>query len=216
MVEALANRNPAPEIVERSRWYPVFAKNYDWPAYGRAWLAFGTLIEHAEDAWQEMVGHLGDDRYSITFKAVSTSGYGFNWSVGDVCGEIIVSYLTEGFLQHLQLDKPAYARLRMPDVTRDRRKLRAWCEQRSVKRLFELQIETCEWAIAELKKGGFTGMSTSQRVAAIQSEIDRLRASKQAFHLHSFGEFAAPYSKVEANRLRQRYLDEKDHAARKK
>ncbi len=161
----------------------------------RAAHAFDALIQHAEGAWPEMVRHLDDGRYSITFEAGSTSGYAYNWTVGDVCRKIIVASLTGGYLGDLShLDKVSYYRLH--DFVPDKKQLRAWCEQRSTKRLYELQIDVCQWAVAELEKGGFERVPASRRlewIAAAKSEIKRLKASKEAFRFTGFGESVLLY-----------------------
>ncbi len=185
MVEALANRNPVPAIDPDHR--PVFAKNYNWPECSRAAHAFHALIDHAEDAWPEMVAHLNDNRYSITYDADSSSGYTRNWTVGDVCRKIIVGSLAGSYLQHVHTDKRSYYRLEkfLPDkrgsmIGKDI--LKAWCEERIAKRLYELQIEVCQWAVAEVEKGGFERVSKSERlewIAAIKSEIERLKTSRR-------------------------------------
>jgi len=196
MVEALGNRNPVPGIDADHQ--AVFPKRYDSSEYVRAARAFYVLIDHAEDAWPEIVGHLNDDRYSITIShdIDSSSGYAHNWTVGDVCREIVVGALTGSYLQHVHTDKKSYYRLEkfLPDkrgsmIGKDI--LKAWCDARSTKRLYELQIEVCQWAVAEVEKGGFERVSKSERlewIAGIKSEIERLKTSKQAFRFKGFGE----------------------------
>ncbi len=150
-----------------------------------------------------MVRHLDDGRYSITYNANSISGSAHNWSVGDVCREIIVGSLTGGYLERLGgTDKKSYYRLEkfLPDkrgsmIGKDI--LKAWCDERSAKRLYELQIEVCQWAVVELGKGGFEEeVSPSRRlewIAAIKSEIERLKTSKKAFRFTGFGESVLIY-----------------------
>jgi hypothetical protein len=221
IVEALANRNPAPALVVGD-WLPdpLFAKNYDWPEDARAWKAFDALADHAGDAWHEMVAHLDDGRYCLTYDTVnisSTKGYPVVMTIGDACREIIARSLVDVYLRHLKLDKPTYWRMQIPDVTHDRRKLKAWCEARSTKCLYEMQIEFCERAIAELEKGEFTFAVTpptrAEWVAAVKSEIESLRASKKAFHFHGFGESMVHYTRSKADEFRRKYAASNDHAA---
>ncbi len=220
MVGALADRNPVPDLVKTSGCDPIFAENFDWPEYGRAWTAFRTLIDRAEDAWQEMVSHLDDSRYCTTAYDGTENDYACNLNVGDACREIIVGSLTDVYLQHLQLDKMGYARMQMRDVTSDRKKLKAWCEGRSTKSLYELQSEMCQWAVSELEKGDFgEQVPTSIRlewIAAVKSEIESLRASKKAFHFHGFGESMEPYTHAKADELRRKHAAPKDRAAGEK
>ncbi len=223
MVEALANRNPAPALAGDRLPDPVFAENYDWQEDTRVWIAFHALVDHAEDAWHEMVAHLDDGRYCLVYDTVnvsSTKGYAVILTVGEACREIIAGSLTDVYLQHLQLDKMGYLRMQMRDVTSDRKKLRAWCEARSTKSLSELQVEMCDWAILELEKGGFGAqVPKSMRlewIAAIRSDIESLRASKKAFHFHGFGESMVHYTRAKAAEFRRKYATPKDRAAGEK
>ena len=220
MVEALANHNPVPHVVRTlGRCYPVFAKNFDALEDARAWKAFHSLIDRAEDAWQEMVAHLDDGRYCTTAYDATEGDYPDTLTVGRACQEIIVGYLTEGYLHHLHLDKMGYARMQMREVTSDRKKLKAWCAERSTKHLYELQVEMCQWAISELEKGGFgeevPTPTLLERVAAVKSKIESLRASKKALHFHGFGESMAPYTRTKADELRRRHRAAKDRTADK-
>jgi len=194
MVEALANRNPVPDI-PAPRYNPIFAKNYDRSECKRAAAAFHALIDHAEDAWPEMVAHLDDGRYSVTFYDSAESERAYNWTIGDICQEIIIGSLTEGYLQNLrQKDKVSYFRLQ--DFVRDKKSLKSWCEARRTKRLYELQIDVCQWAVAELDKGDFGRVPNSRRlewIAAVKSEIERLKASKEPYRLKGFGESVELY-----------------------
>jgi hypothetical protein len=219
MVEALANRNPVPNLVKTWGCDPIFAKNFDWLENARAWDAFRSLIDHAEGTWHETVRHLDDGRYCITAYDGTENDYACNLTIGDACREIIVGSLTDVYLRHLQLDKMGYARMQMRDVTSDRKKLKAWCEARSTKSLHELQVETCRWAISELEKGGFgEQVPTSMRVdwiAAVKLEIESLKASKKAFHFHGFGESMEPYTRAKADEFRRKYATPRDRTAGK-
>ena len=196
MVEALANRNPVP-VVPPLEGEPIFAKNYNWSECNRAAGAFDALIDHAEDAWQEMVAHLDDGRYSITYEAGSASreGYAYNWTVGDVCRAIIIASLTEGYLPHLdRLDKLSYRDLR--DFVSDKKSLKAWCEARRTKKLYELQVDVCQWALAELKSGQFERVPKSRRTewtTAVKSELNHLKTTKEPYRFKGFGESVALY-----------------------
>jgi hypothetical protein len=222
LLDALRNQNPAPAFVGGELPSPIFAKNFDWKEDARVWGALRKLIDHAEDAWHEMVAHLGDDRYCLTYNTVdvsSTRGYAINWTVGDACREIIDSALTDGYLECLrQMDKISYHRLAEPDFLHDKKKLKAWCEQRRSKSLNELQIEVCQWAVAELEKGDFGRVPTSRRlewIAAVKAEIEALRACKRAFQFRGFEQSLTPYSRIEAEEFRRRHLNDKDGASHK-
>ena len=84
------------------------------------------------------------------------------------------------------------------------------------KRLYELQIEMCQWAMTELRKPkDFPSISRLRGkawVAAIEAEIESLRESQSAVRYHGFGgEEEVPYSREKAETLREDYLKEKEH-----
>jgi hypothetical protein len=209
-VEALVGRNPVPGLAGLHGCDPIFAKDYDWGEYGRVWMAFQTLIDHAEDAWHEMVGHLDDSRYAITVNSGLSCDYAYNWTVGDACFRIVQNTLTEAHFRHLHPSSShAYNQLRYPDFTRRGKTLKAWCEARGNKKLYELQIEVCQWAISQLGKEDFDDEEVTRHwaswAAAVQSEIASLRRSQKAVHFHGFGEGVRTYTRAKADQLRKEH-----------
>lgn len=190
-VAALVNRNPAPAIEAGSYKAPVFGGKYDWAEYRRVWELVPLLVRHAEEAWPELVKHLDDGRYCTTFQ--SESGFAYNWSVGDVCREVIGRSVSEAYFQKLEpLYEVVFARMRMPAVSRDAKKLKSWCEERADKKLYELQIEMCRWAISELSPPdglpSFVSRPTVRGyIAAIEAEAGSLAKSKAAVPFLGFG-----------------------------
>lgn len=217
LVEALANRNAAPAFA--GRWhYPAFDERYDWREYQRVWSAIGALLRHAEHAWPDMVNHLDDDRYCITLLETD-SDYTYNWTVGDMCRAVIADNLSEAYYRNL---KPGlqivWARLRTPGIARDKKTLKAWCEERRNKRLYELQIEMCHWAITELQKRDIPRVSDLRSKAweaAIEAEIESLRDSEMPVVFRGFGEQYTLYSPDKAERSREMYLKEKEEERKK-
>jgi hypothetical protein len=189
MVEALVNNNHPPKIENGGHRLPEFNKNFDWPEYSRVWKAIPIVVNHAEGCWPELVSHLDDERYCMTIKSMSSHPH--NFSVGDMCRDIIARNLSEAYYQNLKPElEIIYARFRRPEIADDKKKLKAWCEERSKKKLYELQIEMCQWAIKELNKHNIsrvTYQSESDWITAIESEIESLRKSKQAVPFRGFG-----------------------------
>jgi hypothetical protein len=172
MVDALANRNRAPEMVRRE---PIFSRDYDWSEYNRAWKAILALVPHAEDAWPELVSHLDDERYALTLRG--PSGKTDNWTVSSVCRMIVARNLSEAYYRNLNPEAEiVYARLRSPEIARNKNKLKSWCEKRSKRSLYELQIEMCEWAIGELQAPDefppISRLRLQAWIASIKAEIE--------------------------------------------
>jgi hypothetical protein len=209
LVEALANRNPPPQLVKWQGRYPIFPSNFEWREDGRVYRALRTLIEHAETSWPEMVRHLGDARYCITVDEALSCEYALNWTVGEACREIIVGTLTTCYAPRLgSLNKITFARFQFSELTGDAKKLQAWCEARSARPLFELQIEFCQTALAEVAHGQWPPELVERRrhwAAALEAEIQSLRASKKPCHFQGFGESMRPYSAADSAGLRNRH-----------
>lgn len=203
MVEALVNHNPAPKI-EKHR-SPLFDARYDWAEHKRAWKAIPILVGHAEDVWSELVEHLDDERYCTTVMAFS--GVPYDWSVGDVCRMILSRNLSEAYYRNLKpMSLMVYGRLRRPAVARDK-EFKSWCEERREKKLYELQIEMCEWAKTEIASpDNLPRTSQPTRRAwldAIETEIESLRKSERAVPFGGFGtEEFTTYNAEWAERIR--------------
>ena len=148
MVEALANRNPAPQHVG-TRNEPIFDTDFDWREDGRAWKALKLVIQNAEIAWPELVSHLDDNRYCVTYK--SFSGFTYDYTVGGACRDVILINLSSGYFETVQPEgKQPYLALQTPRFLRDPTMLKTWCEERREMKLYELQIEICEWTATDL------------------------------------------------------------------
>jgi len=207
MVESLASRNSAPKLNGARDTHPTFDSEFDWEEYNRVWEAIPTLIKHAEASWPTLVKHLDDKRYSIT--ARSHSDYARNWTVGDLCRSIIGRNMSEAYYQNLRPESAlVYARFRLPGIARDAKTLKSWCEARSDKSLYELQIEACKWAAIELGEplNELERPSPLRRrawVAAIEAQIESLEESQSAIPFRAFGpEEFARYSKLSSKRSR--------------
>ncbi len=157
-------------------------------------------MEHTEQAWPDLVNALDDQRYSVTF---TIHDYPSNWSVGKVCGEIISDYLAQGCYFHPVYDDADGRRwetIMMNPVPRE--SLKQWCQERKNKTLYELQIETCEWAITTIAASFPLASADSQRQAieAIRAEIKALETTKKPLRPECFymakgamGEGGGPY-----------------------
>jgi hypothetical protein len=183
-IESLVNHNSPPKLVaDQGDRIPIFDAKYDWVEYSRVWNAVRELAPHADTLWPELVKHLDDNRYCLTVFTFTESTY--NWTIGDVCRELIGATLAKPYDRNLSPSSlRIYAAMSRPEIARDAKKLKAWCEERENKRLYEMQIEVCDWAIEVLKLPEFLpSVSKSRRegwIDAIGADAKSLATSKQA------------------------------------
>lgn len=179
-VESPVNHNSPPTIIRGGNARAVFPEDYDWCEQRRVSEVIESLMEHAEEAWPELVNALSDDRYSVTFNIHDSPS---NWRIGHVCAEIIYDYLAQGYFSHSvpdTVDGRRWRAIMMRPAARD--DLTKWCQERKNKRLYELQIETCEWAIAEIPESFPMASADWQQkaIAEIRAEIRSLKTAKKA------------------------------------
>jgi hypothetical protein len=202
MVDALANRNPTPKH-EGSRHTPIFDPKFNWEEDARAWKALGVAIKHAEEIWPELVAHIDDERYCVTYK--SFSGFTYDYTVGKACRTIILRNLGYGYFKTVTpTRKQPYLVLETPHFLRDPKVLKSWCAERADKQLYELQIEICEGTAKDLAKPDSRAKAdqeTKQKwIAAIERAAAGLRKSKKAVLWPGFGaEEIMPYTKDRAD-----------------
>jgi hypothetical protein len=204
MVEALASNNTPPKHVG-TRHTPIFDSDFDWGEHDRAWKALKLVIQDAEVAWPELVSHLADDRYCVTYK--SFSGFTYDYTVGQACREVILRNLSRGYFETIQpLPRQPYLALQTPSFLRDPTRLKTWCEARREKKLYELQIEICEWAATEVvdpDKFEREDLNTKKVwIVGIQRASTSLRETKTAVRWTGFGlEETIPYTKKRAEAI---------------
>ncbi len=197
LVESLASRNPAPRKPPPER-PPVFGKTHSWAEQDRVVGVIKRLVQHAEEAWPELVAHLDDTRYSITYEVDEVPK---NLSVGDVCKWIISDYISQAYFWHLpESSQRVFNIFNVPDVARHgNHALKEWCEARKEKKLFALQVEICRWAIAQVAEladkrddgivvlDEFSPERRRAVIAGIKGQIAELRESKRAVTVERFG-----------------------------
>jgi hypothetical protein len=213
IVEALANKNTPPRLIDDNYHFPIFDDKYDWTEYNRVWDAIKVVIKNEEEAWPELVSHLEDERYCITYE--SMSGRNSNRSIGDMCRIIIGRNLSEAYFQKMQPGLEIIAaRFQLPEIVRDKHVLKTWCEERKNKKLYELQNEMCVWIINELLTpdnlpDSITVYYAPKWIADIESEMKILDENKLPVLFPGFGsEELVRYNKTRAENIRQRYLKE--------
>jgi hypothetical protein len=150
LVEALASPNP-PAKAEKTAELP---RNYNRAAQRRVIDAANALLKEGAVAFPALIAHLNDRRYSCS---LNYPNGGENWTVGQMCGEIVDEQLDvyEDVINPLETGGPP--RWYLQGVSR--KDLRGWAKERAGRTLGQLQIEIAEHALKELKnyrtgKGG--------------------------------------------------------------
>jgi hypothetical protein len=144
------------------------------------------LAERCEFVWRDLVSHLTDNRHCGVVGM--DAGYPRNWTVGDVCQELIGRSLSAPYYQHLPRTKRNYHRFYIPQFAKDRAQLKQWCEERKNRKLYELQMEACEWAIhvIEAKNDFDPGLGEQQtrdvcnKIRTTLGELKRTRTAIDA------------------------------------
>jgi hypothetical protein len=228
LIVALASRNPAPKLVKArigAGNAPLFSQDYDWDDYkrvGRAWRELDSAS--TPDVWEELLKHLDDKRYSLTLDSASPGlpggdDVGENFSVGDVCRTLAQEWLTYPVKRHAvdaNVPTKPWAKIVPSIVLPD---LAEWRKARATKTLYELQIEVCELALAELESLKATAEQKRQIRAALQAELDQLKTTKRPVlpqrsicGIETWfikGWFEAPsYSTGKAQKLRAKYANQ--------
>jgi hypothetical protein len=205
MVDDIANRNPAPQLVEViGGELPLFSSHYDWKEQERVFEAVGKLYhDETVEGWEEMVRKANDLRYSLTLKNNSGTFALGNWTVGRFCRERAYWQLVGAFHRHLP--RTGEFRWRIPlEIGVQPMSLAEWRKKRMNKSLDELQIEVGELTLAQL--ASVKGVSTDEKQSSrklIQAEIDKLQTTKRAVLRKSSVDKFERYSADEAVEIRK-------------
>jgi hypothetical protein len=165
--------------------------NYDFDEQKRVWAEVNGLFDDAESIWAELVEHLDDQRYSLTMTS-NVSGRSYEWTVGDICHEIVARNLTQGYYESLKPKSfDRYRTLRNPTFL-NRPEVKRWCQERKDKKLQELQVEVCELTVIALASDDHLAraLSTEDRkscVKSINGAAAELRRAKTATLYKGFG-----------------------------
>lgn len=184
LIESLASKNKPPEIEDiHVRAVP---DGFDPKEQTRVWAVIPKLIKQAEQAWPELVDHLDDKRYCVTVNDLF--GNTHNWTIGDVCREIIGRNLAQAYYKALPSDSfDLYRTMRKPGFAYDKE----WCRHRADKKLYELQLEACAWASTGLAdENRIEKASPATRkawITAVDAAAKKLAESKTAVPYPRFG-----------------------------
>lgn len=98
LVKSLRNSNEKPQIIGGNE--VRFSSNYNFEEQRRIWKVIKTLMVYSEEAWPELVKNLDNKEYSCTL------GFGSgpkNYSVANVCEQLIRNALRAGYYAHVGL-----------------------------------------------------------------------------------------------------------------
>jgi hypothetical protein len=212
LIEGLRNRNPAPLLFgHEDDQVPVFARDYDWREYDRVNSSIRQLFARVEEAWPQLLQNLDKTQYSFTDEECNTA---CNLSVGEVCETIVAEALSRAYYR-FSPDSPGDEQwcrsLRWPPVDgfpTSEADLKAWCEKRKGKRLFELQIEVCESVIKVIPTlHEIPEPDQAKCIAAIKRQIETLKASRKPVLVDDWpsGGHGSSYTREGAEHFREAY-----------
>jgi hypothetical protein len=147
LIEMLASKNKSPKItgkMDEEDLFIEFPNGYDGSLQVPVYLAVQQLLAEGEGAFDQLLGHENDKRYSFTVKTADQRHY--NDSVGDVCRAIVrrnvlcfepeLDFLTKGGPHHAELyDEP----------------LAGWWKKNKHRGLVALQLEAIDETIAFMR-----------------------------------------------------------------
>jgi hypothetical protein len=209
-IDAIASRNPEPSIFgEAPDKKALFEKSYDWKDQKRVEKAIQLLVDHVEEAWPELVNHYSDNRYCITYEAFDNAT---NFTVGGVCHWIIADALTEPSLRNWPRRAGIHVLFRLREPLLDPNEdLQKWCLARRDKKLYELQIEVCQIAIAKVPTiiPELSDLQRHDLIKAIELEIASLQKTHKSVGITRWGKRLnlIRYSPKDAERMRQEYWE---------
>lgn len=196
-IDLLENHNSVPLLVPYGEGCsPLFDEKYNWAEYERVVEGIRFLKCHVEEAWPEILSHFGDERY-CTSVASEEFERGWNYTVGRVCQEIVRNYITAAYDRHLYVLEAGefdYRAICSPEMLRKAQDLKAWCELRRNKRLFELQVEMCDWAMTYSATIDVTSQRREAFVNALRAEIKAIDHSGVAVGCRWFNSGPRPSS----------------------
>lgn len=100
LIEAMASRNQPPRLVAAGgSTVPLFGDGYDWAEQQRVRLAIEAVRRtQSDELWWRLRGAVGDKRYVLT---ASRGKEVRNFTIGELCGDIVDARLCLGFTAHL-------------------------------------------------------------------------------------------------------------------
>jgi hypothetical protein len=204
MIDALANRNPKPKLVDDGVGkLPLFPAKYDWKEQERVLSALGKVSkERTPEMWEVLVQRIGDERYCLTVKDQNEFYAEGNWTVGDFCSDLAHDWLVGVCNRHLP-NSPVHEGYPIHVDIGLTGGLEKWRKGRMDKQLYELQIEVCEKTVRQLRKAA----KVPQRAKDVsrkkmKAEITILRRTKRPIFTDYSIRYAPPFTARDAMKAR--------------
>jgi len=162
LVEMLASRNPEPEQEDRGR--QIVPDNYDRRHQAVVYLAIHQLLAEGSDAFDVLIEHFNDTRYSYSYKSPQGN---FNRTVGRVCGDIMSRNIEpyDGTIKLLTgAQHSMYRDLHVP--------IEDWWKQNRTRPLWEIQVDAIDHAIK------FMEAADREKLPSFYSEAPKLSPEK--------------------------------------
>ena len=188
LLDAMASHNKPPRLVTAGdATLPLFDEDYDWPEQQRVRTAFDTLLRtQCDDSWWLLRKHLHDDRYVLT---ATRGGVAKNFTVGELCCDLVDSRLCLGFTAHLPLVPGRLPPTFQPEQEYWQHETQ-WAEEH--KPLYAMQAALCQRAIQQWEQVAatlpgsdgqahiYTTEEKARYVASLKQEIAARNRTKQA------------------------------------
>jgi hypothetical protein len=197
LIDAIASHNRPPRLATvGDAVIPLFGKDYDWSEQRRVREAIGAVMRtKGDESWWRLRASIHDDRYVLTATRGKSAK---NFSLGELCGDIVDSRLCLGFTSHLPL-VPG----RLPATFRPEQEYwqheSEWVRERMP--LYAMQAALCkraieQWATVQGTLPGsdrqahiYTSDEKARYVAALMKEIAERNRTKNA----AYGEIVEPW-----------------------
>jgi len=177
MIDAMANRNPAPALVKDGNTIlPLFPRDYDWDEQSRVRKAFVAVARNDDPKlWERLVEHFDDHRYALTMCDDGSDAE--NYSIGHLCRIVAEFRLFFALRQKSNAESAGRPDIYLDVDIKDTAK---WRKQNSGKKLYELQIIVCENAIKSLREARDIPRGSKPRIRKeLESHISRLKETKK-------------------------------------
>ena len=163
LIEMLASKNEAPAPKRNHLDVP---KGYDRQAQAVVYLAIQQLLAEGSEAFDLLIQHLGDARYSHSYESIQGD---FNTNVGAVCHDILVRSVE---CYEFEIDLISWDQQEIFLKGTSRTKLAEWWKANRERPLWKLQLEAIDRQI-EFQKN-----ADRDRVRTIHPEAPRLPAEE--------------------------------------
>lgn len=188
LIDAMASHNPPPRLVAvGDATVPLFEPAFDWQEQQRVRTAIDRVMRiKSDDSWWQLREKLHDDRYVLT---ATRGGVTKNFTVGELCSDLVDARLCLGFTSHLPLVPGRLPPSFQPEQAFWQNEGH-WSNER--KPLYAMQVALCERALQQWESitatlpgsdgqaHTYTADEKARYVAGVKKEIAARNQAKQA------------------------------------